>query len=189
MASEPWNDITTILGGYPGFDEIASELWGNYVQRNLERLYSPPGVCAVRSAPQPITGGTWTPVSFTGTDEWDTDSFHDPVSEPSILRVPVGLAGHYRVDAQVFWESGDGRRNLAIELNGSTDIYGRVDSNSSGGAQVIGAATSVELYLAEGDEIQAIVWHNSTTDPLDVATTAATTVNQTRCSLRWIGGQ
>ena len=188
MASEPWNDITALTGGYPAYEQVASEAWGEYVQRNLERLWKPPGVCAARTAPQEINASEWTPVSFTAPDEWDTDSFHDPGSEPSILRVPAGLDGYYQVNAQVFWENGDNRRNLAIELNGSTNIYGRVDTNADG-SQVLGAATSVELYLAAGDEIKVLVWHNSTVNPLDVATTAGSTVSQTRCSMRWIGAQ
>lgn len=55
-----------------------------------------------RSGPQSIGSGVWTAVSF-DEEAWDTDGFHESVTNPTRITVPVGLAGKYLIVGTLTW--------------------------------------------------------------------------------------
>lgn len=57
------------------------------------------GCRASRTATQSIPNITETNVEFTATDETDTDSFHDPGSNPDRVTIPTGGDGFYAISA------------------------------------------------------------------------------------------
>ena len=173
MATEPWNDITSLLGGYPQAGDTASELWGEYTQRNLERLYSPPGcMCTLTTNfDVPADNGSLV-VDWDGADDWDTDSFHNPTLDEHLIRIPAGLAGTYWVGASLRYEGIV--TQVAVMNHAFTEIF--VNGTASGIRQSMAFSESTnlrtlatlflqcsgELQLNAGDELHVRPYHSGT---------------------------
>lgn len=105
-----------------------------------------------------LTTATNTTVSFT-TEQFDTDGFHDTVTNPSRLTVPAGLGGKYIITAAAFFgpgASGSGwSQSVQAKLNGTTvlALATTPDGQSSYGSSA--HVTTVET-LAAGDYIEMI---------------------------------
>lgn len=122
------------------------------------------GCIAIRSTDQTgIVTVTDTVVSFTGTDELDTDAFHDPASNASRITIPSGKAGKYQLSAYVIWDSDQtGQRRLGFSKNGTglgggTNVLG----STAGGIGYAQQTTTMTLALAVGDYVEVLVQHNS----------------------------
>lgn len=83
------------------------------------------GARATKNATQTITTSTGTTVTFPGTDDFDTDAIHDPVTNNSRLTVPTGKGGVYHITGVLEWDvagGATGLRQIAIVLNGVTTL-------------------------------------------------------------------
>lgn len=134
---------------------------GTPVPKSLDALPLLHGAKAVRGTAQSISHNTVTAVAFTGTDEWDTDSYHDPGgANPSRLTFPAGLEGVYRVTATaVFAANSTGRRLIRIQKNGSA-VVGRSDQNATG-TGVTTVAAVAEVSVAASDYVEVYVFQDS----------------------------
>ncbi len=122
------------------------------------------GCIATRTTDQTgIVTATNTPVLFTGTDEEDSDAFHDPAgANPERITIPSGKAGVYHFTAGVIWDgSATGQRRIMIFKNGA-EVHGGTQSIGSL-AGTLGYSminTGVTTRMAVGDYATVVVAHN-----------------------------
>jgi hypothetical protein len=118
------------------------------------------GVRVTRAANQTITTGTNTVLAFTA-ERYDTDAFHDNVTNNSRLTVQAGHAGKYVIWAAVLWNAvADATyRQVSFRVNGTTVIVlvggPGMNSASFGTAQ----NPSCVHDLAAGDYVECLVQH------------------------------
>jgi len=127
------------------------------------------GCRVYHNANQTITTGVTTALAF-NSERFDTDSFHDTVTNNSRLTVPAGMAGKYLIFANVEWGPvADATwRLMQIRLGGAT-VIGRVagpNNNSASFGTVQPLAFTYDL--AVGDYVECMVRHERGTN-LDVA--------------------
>jgi hypothetical protein len=116
--------------------------------------------CSVYGASQTITTGTWTAINFNN-ENFDTNSFHDTVTNNSRITIPAGLGGYYLVSWQQRWDpSGTGNRSADLYKNGTTQITQEMTASSTYASN----AKSAIIYLAAGDYIQMYVRHTNGSD-------------------------
>ena len=112
---------------------------------------------------QSLTAGVVIPLEL---ENFDTNDFHDNVTNNSRLTIPVGLAGVYLIGAQV--RLGNANPGvIAIRLNGTTFI---AMAGMRGYSTNIAGNSATTIYtLAEGDYVE--MWgQNSNTVVGDEAT-------------------
>jgi hypothetical protein len=112
------------------------------------------------SSAQTISNATDTKIAFAN-ESYDTDGFHDNSTNNTRLTVPAGLAGYYRVTANLgFASNTSGRRILAIAFNGGGAIS-QVEF-SPAGSSVEPAGTITDTYfLNVADYIEVNVYQTS----------------------------
>ena len=76
--------------------------------------------CSVwRSAAWSAPNGGGTNVPFDAED-FDTDAFHDPATNPSRITIPAGLGGYYQLNGGIrYTYNGTGARAVDLLVNGS----------------------------------------------------------------------
>ncbi len=113
---------------------------------------------------QSITNQTYTALTFgAGSEEWDTDGFHDTSTNTSRITIPTGKGGKYAINGLVFFNSVVTTAiQLAIYKNGSA-----LPGNTRGYLNYVQAANSeyaagnTTISLAAGDYIELFVYANS----------------------------
>jgi hypothetical protein len=118
------------------------------------------GCRVVRTAVQTFTTGAAAVIAFTA-ERFDTDTFHDNVTNNSRLTVPAGLGGTYLIAAHVeFAANATGQRQLRIVLN-NTSSLARQDAVP----QAAGIPTSMSLatvaLLVAGDYVELVALQSS----------------------------
>ena len=96
-------------------------------------------------------------------ENYDTNGFHDNVTNNSRITIPAGKAGYYLITAVATYQGGTvnaGQRDLSMRLNGSTDLANIVDQRN---ANFLGYSVSDIRYLAVSDYIQMIGYQDSGT--------------------------
>lgn len=121
------------------------------------------GAKARRSTNQSIPDATVTAVQLNATDDWDTDSIHDPVTNNTRMTIPTGKGGKWRFYGGVSWAPAAGtvRLTLYIRKNGDDNQrLGQMDLPSLAGSglemTVVGSAV-----LAASDYIELIAYHET----------------------------
>jgi hypothetical protein len=117
------------------------------------------GVGLTKSADQSLTNATYTAVTWDG-EGWDTDTFHDNVTNNSRVTIPAGKAGKYLVTISYnYAASGVGSIRLVnIYKNGT----GTGDINFPTNPTFNSAAVvSRVMDLAVSDYIQAFAYQDS----------------------------
>lgn len=118
------------------------------------------GARASKSGVQTISTGTWTAITFNGTDFFDTNGFHDPSSNNSRMTIPTGLSGKYIVSFDVLFDgaSSTGSRYLTLYKNGSNESY---NYRRPGESLDNGLARTLVLDLISSDFIEVYVHQDS----------------------------
>jgi hypothetical protein len=114
------------------------------------------GASLHRAAAQSIPNNTSTAVAF-DTEDWDTDNYHDPVTNTSRLTIP--FTGKYRITAQVaLLDSAAGsERTGFLYKNGTTILeLTRLGPRTSSTFPVGG-----EFALAAGDYVELMIFQDS----------------------------
>lgn len=117
------------------------------------------GVGLTKSATQAITTATYTAVSWDG-EGWDTNAYHDNVTNNSRVTIPSGKAGKYLVTVNIIYAaSATGSIRLVnIYKNGT----GTGDQNFATNASFNSTAICSKVFdLAVGDYIQAFCYQDS----------------------------
>ena len=126
------------------------------------------GVIATKNAPQSISGGVGTVVTFPGSDEADSNSFHNPASNNSRITIPTGLGGVYLFDVRVSFTSGGGTPGssfIRLLQNGNPYLgnlvqnTGFVAGHSYSGSNICVASAGdyfeVEIYTTGSSQVQS----------------------------------
>ena len=115
-----------------------------------------------RSTTQLISTATWTAISF-DSEDFDSDGFHENVTNPTRITIPAGLGGKYLLTGYTgFAPNTTGIRQLNIYKNG-VDI-GREFVNFTpigGGNSTYIGLPGVILSLAAADYVEFMVYQNS----------------------------
>lgn len=121
------------------------------------------GVRVKRSADVSIATSTASATSMAwDTETFDTDGFHEGVTNPSRFTVPAGMGGYYRVEAHFTYNESTtaGYRIASFLYKNGVLLPGTMDMpNGFAGPRTV-VHTEVML-LAAGDYIQASPWHNA----------------------------
>lgn len=139
------------------------------------------GCAAVRTASQSFTNITSAPVQFNGTDEYDTDSIHNPASNNTRFTVPAGLAGVWVFKATLSWSANtNGDRMVGWYKNGVSlaSNYGFANTRGMSSSLRTAVTAPLEILLAVGDYIE-VLGHQTTGGSLNL--------DFARCTARFIG--
>lgn len=122
------------------------------------------GAYASRSTNQAITTATWTAIQCDVADVFDTDAFHDTVTNNTRFTIPTGLDGVYVIVGQAAFDVGSFNRYIALRTAGANLFnvvsgLGPIDVGST-----VRLVTSLILNLAAGDYIELVVQHNKGSD-------------------------
>jgi hypothetical protein len=120
------------------------------------------GCLATISGSQTISNATQTKKTFTGTDVFDTDGFHDPASNDTRITIPAGKDGYYLIYAQVTWDaSSAGRRIIYLTKNNTSTL--RLAEGFSTATNTVYPALSILTVanLVAGDYIETEIFQSS----------------------------
>lgn len=119
----------------------------------------PAGVRARPTGAQSVTSGANTILNY-ATDDYDTDVFHDNVTNNSRITIPTGMGGKYIVGFSTLFAAASQTASGWIILNGGTTRFGWQQTPNDTTNGVLLQGTDV-LVLAAGDYIQHQVFQNS----------------------------
>jgi len=126
----------------------------------LQKRFS--GVRAHYSGATTVNTGAGTVFAFDHED-YDTDTYHDTVTNNSRLVVGAGLGGYYRVTGRVRWAAtaNAGWRSLRIEKNSAgtptvANVAGIVTVAASTVSVVFDVEVTCTVALADGDYVELI---------------------------------
>lgn len=121
------------------------------------------GCSATRTTDQTgVATATLTSVSFNGTDDFDTDAFHDPSSNPSRITIPTGKDGKYRFSTYLIWDTNaTGYRRVSLSKNGSV-LFTHSHPAVAGGADYTQQIATFPVVTAVAtDYFETQVYQNS----------------------------
>lgn len=144
-----------------------------------------PSVRCRKSANQNNTFNTVEAVQFDGTDDWDTDSFHDPSTNNTRVTIPTGLGGRYRFVGSIGWVTWTGIRAAALRKNGSTTMA-QVSAEAVSESNPTQIQVSAEMDLSAGDYIELTAWWTVTAGSGSLAIEGSTPGYSTWLEARWL---
>jgi len=152
MTTTPYVDPNTIHNPSTGTSPPAA--WGDAVRDGLEYLARPAGCVVVTSSDASAGNTTFTSVAFNGTDERDTDAYHDNVTNNDQIVIPTGLGGWYGFSGRIaFAANATGIRLARITVNGADTLRTCAFQTPATGlasyVPIVG-----ELLLAAGDVVR-----------------------------------
>lgn len=116
------------------------------------------GVQARSNANKSVATGTYTALNLQ-VEDYDTNAYHDTVTNNHRHTVPTGLAGKYQITGSgVFDSNATGFRLLALAKNGTVVCQNKTNAiNGSSHDMMISAV----LDLADGDTVEMQAYQNS----------------------------
>lgn len=119
------------------------------------------GCWAYASAGTTVVDSTNTVIAFAA-EIYDTDGYHDNVTNNSRITIPTGLGGKFLVTAQICWPGNTtGGRTLAINKNGSTANDFNIQIPTSSVSNNLSMLYTNVISLAAGDYITLTGYQNS----------------------------
>jgi hypothetical protein len=115
--------------------------------------------CKLTGANQNISASTFTALAWNG-ETFDTDAFHDNVTNNTRITIPAGKGGKYQITGLVDFDNNTtGQRNIIIRRNGTVDELAHITTPS---AQYPSGQINGILDLAVSDYIEVVVYQTST---------------------------
>lgn len=160
ITSPPWDFVA---GDY--VEVIAAQTSGGSLNVTAGAAYSPEfaivkldsgkvgqgiGAKAYRSTTQAFGAGT-VAASY-DSEDFDTDGFHEGVTNPTRMTIPAGLGGKYLVVAN-WYRAIAGASDVWLRVNGTTNVRGSYATVSSTSA---GLTLSAVVDLVAGDYIESV---------------------------------
>jgi hypothetical protein len=117
------------------------------------------GASAYLSSNQSIANATYTALQF-GSENFDTDSFHDNSVNNTRMTIPAGKGGKYLITALVSWASNStADRRVGIYKNGSAIAYSaRINPSSTDDTAI---TNSYVAALSVGDYVEIFAFQSS----------------------------
>ena len=108
-----------------------------------------------------LTGGAVDKISF-DTEDFDTDGFHEGVTNPTRLTIPSGQGGIYMVGAQGYFSVGGARNIITIRKNNNSALdVASVEATGTGTGHTPRLATSTLVALVATDYLEMAVFADS----------------------------
>jgi len=111
----------------------------------------------VASSGVAVSASTATAIPWDGTEDWDTDGFHDPATNNTRFTVPAGLGGKYLMEAllKVSAPSGDGTKLYlpSLYVNGSLRANLMRDGFNGSSDQYYGGLAVIDLVAGDYVEV------------------------------------
>lgn len=127
----------------------------------------------------PASGGLPAAVSWDA-EEWDTDGYHDTVTNPTRITIPAGLAGKVRLEGFI-WSTAAATFNsgqyctVRIRKNGGSYLRGPYERNHTPAVLTNGSSARAVDNAAAGDYYELVVTQADTSSrALDAALCAFT---------------
>jgi hypothetical protein len=116
------------------------------------------GARVYHNANQSILNVTPTTLAF-NSERWDTDAYHDPVTDNSKLTIPAGQDGKYIISTTLgFAANSTGIRDIQILVNGAT-IIDRLIINATAAGTIQLSVTTIANLVAT-DYVEVLVQHD-----------------------------
>lgn len=118
------------------------------------------GARIYKSTDQSISNNTTTAITF-DTERWDTDSFHEGVTNPTRLTIPY--TGYYVFGAGLEWATAAtaSRREIFIRMNGTTRLVDDEVGVAVGNTANPRMNCASYYSFTAGDYIEMMVFQNS----------------------------
>jgi len=117
------------------------------------------GASVYKTSSQSIASGSYVVLNY-GSENFDTDAFHDTSTNNSRLTVPSGKAGKYSIQAVVsFANSAVGDRRIGFFKNGSGLIFPSVVPPITADITILNGTTIVDLSV--GDYMEVVAFQNT----------------------------
>lgn len=134
------------------------------------------GCSLYKSGTQSTSNGVWTAITF-DSELFDTDAFHDNVTNNSRITIPAGKNGKYQINGSIMWvASGTGSRLIKMQKNGADILYGNWGTNA-GASDPSSKQISGILDLVATDYLELNGYHSHSTS-LNVDSTSPKTFFQ-----------
>jgi len=118
------------------------------------------GCRAIKNALQSIPNATYTAVTFTGTDTFDTNAFHDTSTNPSRITIPTGGTGYYSIYGMITWVTAANHLGFARLRKNGTDYLGSHMIGTGNAAWQASQFLSDVQYLTAGDYVELLAYQN-----------------------------
>lgn len=132
------------------------------------------GCVATRTTDQTaVATDVLTSVVFNGTDEFDSDAFHDPATNNTRITIPTGKDGYYEFSYYIiFQDSATGYRRVSLLKNGVVVLSNTVPAVATAGVptQMSGAFPVRSAVATDYFELQVL--HNHGSDRTLIGATA-----------------
>ena len=131
--------------------------------------------CRVKdTSGQSIANNTLVALAMAGTEDYDSDAYHDTSTNNSRITVPASLGGKYRIGgtATLATANAGTERLLAVRLNGSTYIAINSAQGASNGANEEYVSIATEYALSVGDYVE-LIYRQQTGGAASLATNAS----------------
>lgn len=132
----------------------------------VDAILNQPRVKVFRASDVNVPTATATTISW-GNEEYDYQSMHEGITNPTRLTVPTGQGGLYLVIFQLRWDTtaNQGQREIRITKNGA--VVARILQHSLTGTMIQNAVTEVEATA--GQYFEAVVVQSSGANLLALA--------------------
>ena len=118
------------------------------------------GASAYRNASQTISNATETALTF-NSENYDTNAFHDDVTNTTRMTVPAGKAGKYLITANTtFTNNSTGQRIVYVYVN-TTMVHTSGPAIGGSASIDLGLTTSYVANLAVADYVELKAYQNS----------------------------
>ena len=177
--------------------EIPTAAHFNADIRDAVNFYKrPPAGQAKDASDDTITAETWTLVSWTDTDPFDTDTVHSTSSNTS--RLVATTAGFYQAYAHLRWaehidnigiRSAQIRKNAAGASGGGSQVALDIRHSNNFSSDRMGQSFTGFCQMAATDYLEVFVWHDQTNaigTPISTILYHGDTVAATRFGMVWI---
>lgn len=146
------------------------------------------GVSAARDASFSVSSATATAISLNSTDQWDTDSIHNPSVNPTRFTIPTGKGGYWSVNIGLLiaGQTSSGAVRLLIYKNGASWLRRFVGTVTANVGESEFAYSEV-INVAAGDYIEFYVWQNVWSSITCYCATNSTGEKQGTAQLSYLG--
>lgn len=118
------------------------------------------GVGLKKSGTQSIANATFVKITW-DQEDFDTDTFHDNVTNNTRITIPTGKGGYYLIAGVIAWSNvGAGNRAVELSKNGTTInyVFFQPDATSANGPLY---PMSYVINLSAGDYVELSAYQNS----------------------------
>lgn len=162
LAAGDYVEVAGVQGSGGSVAIVGGECWAMLTKLDSGKVGTGVGAKATRTTDQTgVVTDVATAVVFNGTDEFDTDGFHDPGgANPSRITIPTGLGGKYLLTATIIYDTSTAGtfRDLKFYKGGAL-AGGFVRDTPVNGYTIM--TSSLVLDLTAAEYVEVFVQHDA----------------------------